>query len=122
MSLHALLQDLIDTENLTESQAAGALGLALGQLKQHYPDEFGKVLRLLPEANELIARAPEVKSGFLGGLAHSLGGEKGQILMILSKGLGQLGIPVDQQKSLARTLHASAEKHCPELVSLFNRV
>lgn len=118
---HPIIQDLIKSENLTEKQATGALGLVLEQLKKHLPgSQFQLIANLIPDVQNLIAQAPDTSSGFLGGFANALGGEKGQILMTLSKGLGKLDIPLNQQKSIAQTLKASVEKHYPDLASLIN--
>jgi hypothetical protein len=77
-------------------------------------------LKFIPDAEALIKQAPEIKSGLLGGLANSLGGDKAKALLDINKGLSQLGIPTSKQKELADTLKNSVAKHYPDLVSLID--
>jgi len=116
-----LVQDLIDSENLSESQAAGAVGLVLSQLRTYLEAApFALIQKEIPDCDSLIAKAPTVKSSLLGGLANSLGGKKAKALMELNKGLHSLGIPTDRQRSLGETLKRSVETHYPDLVSLID--
>lgn len=116
-----ILKDLINLENLSEGQAAGALGLVLAQLRKYLQaDQFALLQKVIPNCDELIAAAPEVKAGLLGGLANTLGGEKAKALLDLNKGLGKLGLSTEKQKSMAATLKDSVEKHYPELASLID--
>ncbi|MDF3130820.1 DUF2780 domain-containing protein [Kiritimatiellaeota bacterium B1221] len=116
-----LLKDLINKENLSEGQASGALGLVLAQLRKYLQaDQFARLQKFIPGCDELIANAPDIKSGLLGGLAGNLGGGKAKALLDLSKGLSGLGISADKQKGIANTLKESVEKHYPDLASLID--
>jgi hypothetical protein len=118
---HPIVQDLIKYAGLNETQAAGAVGLVLGQLRKYVqPGDFATLLKFIPDAEALIKQAPEIKSGLLGGLANSLGGDKAKALLDINKGLSQLGIPTSKQKELADTLKNSVAKHYPDLVSLID--
>jgi hypothetical protein len=118
---HPIVQDLIKYAGLNETQAAGAVGLVLGQLRKYVqPGDFATLLKFIPDAEALIKQAPEIKSGLLGGLANSLGGDKAKALLDINIGLSQLGIPTSKQKELADTLKNSVAKHYPDLVSLID--
>lgn len=116
---HPLVQDLITSAGLTESQAAGAVGLVLSQLRKYLQaDDFATVLKFIPDAEALMKKAPEIKAGLLGGLVGSLGGDKAKVLLDINKGLSQLGIPAARQRELADTLKNSVAKHYPNLAAL----
>lgn len=118
---HPIIRDLMNSENLSEAQATGALGLVLSQLGKYLPaDKFALIQTFIPNCGDLVNKAPAIKSGLLGGLANTLGNEKAKMLMDLSKGLTSLGIPAGKQKGIAQTLKSSVEKHYPDLVSLID--
>lgn len=111
----------MNEENLSEKQATGALGLALTQLRKYLQaDQFEMIHQKIPECDELIAKAPAIKSGLLGSFANTLGNERAKMLMDLSKGLSSLGIPTHKQKDLGKVLKSSVEKHYPELGALID--
>lgn len=120
---HPLITDLINELNLTPYQAQGAVGLILTQLKKHISEtDFRTVECSLPTCQELMNKAPKSRHSFLSGLASSLGGDKGKLLMDLRQGLQDLDIPTDLHRPLADTLKSSFETHYPELKSVMEKV
>ncbi len=118
-----LVTDCINELNLTQDQAQGALGLLLTQLKKHLSEtDFRTVESTLPNCQEMMAKAPKSRHSFLSGLASSLGGDKGKLLMDLRQGLQDLNIPNDLHRPLAETLKTSFETHYPELQPLVEKM
>lgn len=117
--INPLVTDLINEHNLTRDQAQGALGLVLTQLKKHLSEpDFRTVESTLPNCQKLMNKAPKSRHSFLSGLASSLGGDKGKLLMDLRQGLQDLNIPNDLHRPLAETLKTGIEIHYPKLKSL----
>lgn len=117
--MSALVDDVVSATGLPVSQVEPAIGLALTKLKEVLdPSEFQRVIHAIPEADQWMHLAPAVKKGFLSYIA----GDKASILLELSQGLSQLGIPTAKQKPLAKALGVAMELHHPDLVPLYEKL
>jgi len=119
-SFHPLVQDLMQAHGLRTDQAQGLLGLLLRQLENFVSTaDFQKVRVQIPDLDRLLKMAPQTGGGgLLGGLARSLGGDKGKLLVELQQGLRKLDIPFEQAKPLLNSLRQGMGTHYPDLLPL----
>lgn len=106
--LDQLIQYICGETNLSKDQVSAGLGLLLKLAQQRMGDDFSKVQGFLPEADQLIADAPQ--AGALGGLAGGLlgafgGGKLAGLASLLSAGqqagLDESSLTAVAQKAVA---------------------
>ncbi|MFK7959120.1 MAG: DUF2780 domain-containing protein [Phycisphaerales bacterium] len=80
-----LIKTLVSQLGVNEDQASGGAGLVLGLVKDKLDGtQFGQIANVIPEAEQLIDKAPSGGAmGAIGGLIGKLGGDK-------AEGLGDL--------------------------------
>jgi hypothetical protein len=92
--IDALVQHLCENTGLNSDQVRAGLGLVLRLLKSNLGGNFSQVESVLPEAEQLIAAAPQpgAMGGFASALFGGLGGGKLAGLASLVGSAGQAGI------------------------------
>ncbi|GEM_PF-2979032 len=121
--MNAIVKELIEQIGLNQRQAEGIIGLLLAQGRGLLSSQdLQKLLQLLPDANELLAKAPQASAqksgGLMGKLMGSLGGAKGLALAEVLKGLQELGIPQNKIQQIQDVVFEAAETHYPEAKDL----
>jgi hypothetical protein len=118
-----LLEALEQNVNLSSPQARGVLGILLKKLREKLqPQHFALLEDVLPDVQELISAAPQLKQGLLGNLAGSFGNPKAQLLVEMNQAMNKLGIPINKAKEIGKTLQSAVEKNYPELMPLFSKL
>jgi len=90
-----LITTLVDTMGITKDQAKGGSGALFQNAKDNLSaDDFQKVSDAIPDMDEYLAAAPDVKSG--------LGGSLGKSLSSLGGGAAKAGSMVDLTSAFSK--------------------
>ncbi|UCH66414.1 MAG: DUF2780 domain-containing protein [Ignavibacterium sp.] len=92
-----LINQLVSSLDVSEDQAKGGAGLIFSYAKEKLGGDFSQVTDAIPEATNLIDKAPSEGGslgGMLGGVASTIGGSLGDAggLMSLAGGFSKLGL------------------------------
>ena len=107
-----LVQTLVQQLGVTETQAAGGAGSLLNYAKGALSkDDYGKVTKAVPEANDLIKKAPKTdsKSAAVGSALGSAAGSAAGLVNVGSS-FKKLGLSSDMVGKFAPVVCDYAEK------------
>lgn len=92
-----LLQSLTSQLGVTTEQAVGGAGALFNLAKSRLPGaDYAQIASVVPDIDNLIAAAPQVKDSATGAVASMLGGENGLgSLATLASSFSQLGLSSD---------------------------
>lgn len=124
-----IVDEIIKQLGVSKDQAEGGLGLIFKLAKEQLGADFTEVGKVVPEANQLIGKAPGDDDGgggllgMLGGVAEKLGlGDLGK-LADLAGGFKKLGLDMDTiQKFVKVVLSFIESKGGTAVKELLNKV
>ncbi len=107
-----LIARITQRTGLDADTAEKAVGIILGFLKKEGPpEEVEQMLRVMPQAEEMIAKG-EAAAG--GGMMGAMGGMMGGGVMALGGKLMQVGVSMGQMQPLGKELFAYGREHAGE--------
>lgn len=125
----SIVDDVINQLGVTREQAEAGLGLIFKMVKEKLGPEFSQVSQLVPDANQLINKAPtEGAAGgglmdVLGGIAEKLGVSGLGKLVELVDGFKKLGLDAETlQKYVKVVLEFIESKGGTAVKDLLNQV